>query len=220
MTKKTQETPVEEKDLLVSFLNDLTRFCKKYKKGLLAALVILIVAAAVEYAYVTHQNKVKEASWSAYYQAQIALLTQGENEGFFKLDAIEKHFPGSNAAQYGQLLKGDVLYNTENYAQAVNVYKPLVNSKNETVRTAATLSLAAALQATKDYAGSIEVLTKFIEQNPSSFALPQAYFTLALSHELAGHKTEAIDAYKYLFGSHPTTYFGIVAKDKLNTLQK
>ena len=113
-----------------------------------------------------------------------------------------------------------MLYAQENFAQAANVYKDLANSSNETVRTVAALSQAAALQAAKDYDGSITVAKDFIEKNSKSFALPQAYLTLAISQELAGNKDQAIESYKYLLENHTKTYFGTFAKDKLSQLQK
>ena len=129
-------------------------------------------------------------------------------------------FKGTPAAQYAQLLKGDLLYSTENFAQAAEVYKPLISAKNETVHTLATLSQAAALQAVQDYNGSIELMKSFIEKNPKSFTLPQAYLTLAMSQELAGDKSQAIETYKYLAENHTKTYFGTIAKNKLSELQK
>ena len=42
-----------------------------------------------------------------------------------------------------QLLKGDILYAGENYAQAADTYESLINAHNETLRTVAILSLAA-----------------------------------------------------------------------------
>ena len=43
---------------------------------------------------------------------------------------------------------------------------------------------------------------------------------MALSQELAGNKTEAINAYKQLADAYAQTYFGSMAKDKLAELQK
>lgn len=220
MTKKNQETPIEEKDLIISFFTGAAKFYKKHQQAVLTAVGILIVAALVQYAYVTHQHKVQEESWAAFYQAQQALAVSGEADGFFRLDKIQKDFPNSPAAQYAQLLKGDFLYARENFAQAVDAYRPLISSKNEMVRTAATISLADALQATNNYNESVNVITSFIQNEPSNFALPQAYLTLALSQELAGNKTEAVKAYQYLLENYTKSYFGAFAKDKLTALQK
>ena len=112
------------------------------------------------------------------------------------------------------------MYAQENFAQAADVYQPLLNAQNETLRTVATLSLAAARQAPKDYDGSIKLMKDFIQNNPKSFALPQAYFTLALSQELAGKKDEAVETYKQILADYTKTYFGAVAKDKLAVLTK
>ena len=220
MTKKHTETQPQEKDLLLSFLSGTAAFYKKHQKAVLTAAGILVVAAVLEYAYLTHVRNVEESSWAAYYQAQIALASGNESDGFFRLDSIQKDFPNSPAAQYAQLLKGDFLYARDNFAQAADAYRPLTTSKIDMVRTAATLSLAAALQATNNYAESAEVAQQFIQKEPTSFALPQAYLTLALSQELAGKKAEAIEAYKYLLENYTKTYFGLFAKDKLTALQK
>ncbi|WP_428053367.1 tetratricopeptide repeat protein [Candidatus Avelusimicrobium stercoris] len=219
MTKKIT-APVEEKDFILSSLISALDFCKKNKKGVLTALGILVLAAVIGYAYSTHVKNVTEKSWAAYYTAQVQVLGGNQEEGFKQIDALNADFPGSDAAEYAQLFKGDMLYASENFAQAADVYKPLTGSTNETVYTVASLSLASSLQAAKDYKASAEEMTKFIKQNPKSFALPQAYFTLAISQELAGNKTEALEAYKHLVENYAKTYFGSVAKDKIKELQK
>lgn len=219
MTKKIT-APVEEKDFILSSLISALDFLKQNKKGVLTALGILVLAAVIGYAYSTHVKNVTEKSWAAYYTAQVQVLGGNQEEGFKQIDALNADFPGSDAAEYAQLFKGDMLYASENFAQAADVYKPLTGSTNETVYTVASLSLASSLQAAKDYKASAEEMTKFIKQNPKSFALPQAYFTLAISQELAGNKTEALEAYKHLVENYAKTYFGSVAKDKIKELQK
>lgn len=217
MAKNTQ---VEQNDYIASFLAKTIDFCKARKQAVITAAAVLIAAAAVGTAYTAHQQKVEEDSWAAYYAAQVALMTQGPEQGFFLLDEVTKKFPGSNAEQYSRLLKGDLLYAQENYAQAADAYKPLVDSSNPSVMTAASLSLAAAQQAMKEYEPSIHTIETFINANPKSFALPQAYFTLALSQELAGQKDKAEETYKRLLEDYTKTYYGTFAKDKLNQLQK
>ena len=212
--------PAEEKDLLVSFFTDAWKFCKRHSKTVLTVLVVVLAVIVIGYVYTSYQHKRTEDSWAAYYQAQMTMLSGDMATGLQQFDTLAKDFPNTPAANYGQLLKGDILYSRENYAQAIDVYKPLLNAKQEMVRTAGALSLAAALQATNDYQGSADVASKFIVDNSNSFALPQAYLTLAMSQELAGKKQEALDAYKYLLENYTKTYFGAVAKDKIADLQK
>ena len=44
--------------------------------------------------------------------------------------------------------------------------------------------------------------------------------SVAASQELAGNKTEALNAYKHLSEAYTNTYFGAAAKDKMAELQK
>lgn len=220
MTKKTTAVETQHTDLVASFLTGVIQFCKKNKQGVLTALVILVLAAAVGSFYSAHQKKVSEESWAAYYAAQVAMLTEGQEAGFKQIDALAKNYAGTNAAQYALLLKGDVLYAGENFAQAADVYKQLTDAKNPTVHAVAALSQAAALQAAQDYKGSVDVINGFIEKHPNHFALAQAYMTLAASQELAGNKAEALAAYKHLLEAYTKTYFGVYAKDKITELQK
>lgn len=220
MTKKPVAVEAKNDDMIASFLTGVIQFCKKNKQSVLTALVILVLAAAVGSFWTARQKKVAEESWAAYYTAQVTLLTEGEEAGFKQIDELAKDYAGTNAAQYALLLKGDVLYANENFAQAADVYKQLSDAKNPTVHTVAALSRAAALQAAQDYKGSVEVINGFIEKHPKHFALAQAYMTLAASQELAGNKAEAIAAYKHLLEAYTKTYFGVYAKDKLNELQK
>ena len=221
MTKKiTAPAETENNDLIASGLLSLVKWCKQHKQSLLTALGILVVATVVGYACYAHQKSVTEKSWAAFYNAQIAFATQGQQAGFAGLDQISADFPGTPAAQYAQLLKGDILYAGDNFAQAADVYARLTSSKNETVRTVSTLSQAAALQGAQEYKTSADLMQKFIQNNPNSFVLPQAYFTLALSQELSGNKMAAINTYKHIVESYAKTYFGTFAKEKLTQLQK
>ncbi len=217
MTTKQTVQP-QEKDLLLSFLSSIINYVKVHKKAVLTAVVILVLAGVIGYAYAAHVRSVEENSWAAYYKAQLAVMQNPQE--VTALDSVAQQFPNTSAAQYAQLLKGDLLYAGENYAQAADVYAPLLNSSNEILRTDAVLSLGAARQASQDYAGSISVLQDFIANNPKSFALPQAYFTLAMSQELAGQKQAAQETYQQILGSYPSSYFGKVAKDKLAVLSK
>lgn len=219
MTKQITAS-AEHKDLIVSFLSGIIDFCKRNKQGVLTALVILVLAAVIGSFYSNHLKKVTQDSWAGYYTAQVALLSGEEQEGFKLIDQLAEKYPGTDAAQYAVLLKGDVLYADENYAQAIDAYKTLSASKNPTVYTVAALSLAASQQALKDYQAAADGMNSFIQNNPKSFALPQAYLTLAMSQELAGNKTEALNAYKHLLEAYTNTYFGAVAKDKVAELQK
>ena len=132
MTKKTIAAEVENTDLVASLLTGVIQFCKKNKRGVIAALVILALSAATGSFYAAHQKKVAEESWAAYYVAQTALLTQGEEEGFKQIDALAQAFPNTNAAQYALLLKGDTLYAHENYAQACTKNFPTPKTKPST----------------------------------------------------------------------------------------
>ena len=219
MTTQTAAA-AQNNDILVNVLTKMVRFYKKHQTRVLVTLVILVLVITGIILYTNHLKKVTENSWAAYYRAQIALLQEGQEAGFKQLDQIAADYKGTPAAAYAQLLKGDMLYSTENFAQAAPVYKELTADKNEMVRTLAALSQAAALQAAQNYQASIDVMNDFIAKNSKSFALPQAYLTLALSQELAGNKTQAVESYKYLLGNYTKTYFGKIAKDKLAELQK
>lgn len=208
-------------DFITAGLIQLGSFCKRRKQAVLTGLGVLVVALVVGTAYQAHCQKIEEASWADYYVAQMALLSAGQQEAFNLLDAVNQKYPSSNAGQYAQLLKGDLLYSRENYAQALDVYTALrAQAKNTQVATVADLSLGAAYQATKQYDKSIETMKQFIAKNPTSFALPQAYFTLALSQELAGQKAEALETYKKLLEDYTKSYWGAFAKDKINELKK
>lgn len=218
MTNKQVAAQQPEKDVLLSFLSSTIAYVKAHKKSVITIVVILVLAALLGYTYDAHVKSVQEKSWAAYYKAQLAVMS--DPSAVTQLDTVSSQFPNTNAAQYAQLLKGDLLYAQENYAQAADAYEPLLNAHNETLRTVATLSFAAAKQATQDYERAVKEMTNFIQKNSKSFALPQAYFTLAMSQELAGKKQEAIETYKQILADYTKTYFGAVAKERLAILTK
>ena len=219
MNKQTT-APAANNDVVADLLAKTVRFYKQHQSRVLIALAGLVVVIVGVTLLVNHRKQVTENAWATYYTAQVALLNEGQEEGFKQLDALTDTYKNTAAAQYAQLLKGDILYSQENFAQAAEVYKDLVGASNQTVATVAALSRAAALQAAQDYPASIDVIKTFIDKNSKSFALPQAYLTLAMSQELAGNKEAAVEAYKYLLENHTKTYFGTLAKDKISQLQK
>ncbi len=210
----------EQQDTLTLFVTKGVNYCKAHAKGLgLVALLIVIVWTATA-CYLSHQEKVRQDSWAQYYQMQIALLTNGQEAATQAAAALSAQYPNLDAAYYAQLMLADLLFAQENYAQAAEKYQALLNAKNPHVNTIAAVSLAAAQQATQDYKASIQTAQDFIAHHPTSFALPQAYFTLAVSQELSGDKTAALDSYKKILENYTKTYFGAFAKDKIAALTK
>ena len=213
-------TNTSQQEPIVSLLSRVSAFTKTHKTGVLITILVIIAAVSFGWAYKNHCDKVTEESWAAYYTAQIEFNSGSDEKAIALLDQIAAKYPGTPAAQYAQLAKGDFWYEEEDFAKAADVYKTLLNARTQSVRDVAALSLAAAYQAKGDYKDSADTADQFIKNNPTSFALPQAYLTLALSQELAGNKTEAIAAYTYLLENYTKTYFGTFAKDKLVALKK
>ncbi len=210
----------EQKDFLTLWVTKGIDYCKAHAKGLGFALLVIVVVWAGITLYLSHQEKVRQGSWALYYQTQVTLVTQGQEAANKVIDELEQKYPNSDAAYYARLMLADLLFTQENYAQAITDYQALLNAKNPHVRTIAAISLAGAQQATKDYAASIQTAQQFINDNPTSFALPQAYLTLALSQELSGDKTAALETYKKILEDYTKTYFGVFAKDKITALSK
>lgn len=215
-----KNTTQNNQDSLTLFVSKTIDYCKAHAKLVLGTVIVIAVVLAAVAGYTSHQEKVRQNSWAQYYAVQVALFTQGQAQATQAVEALTAAYPNSDAAYYGQLLLADVLFTQENYAQAADMYQKLVTARNAHVRTIAAISLAGAQQATQDYAASIKTAQEFIAHNPTSFALPQAYLTLAISQELSGDKTAALDTYKKILEDYTKTYFGVFAKDKITQLTK
>lgn len=213
-------TKTTEQDTLTLFVTKIIDYCKTHAKLVGGIVIVIAVVWAGTACYLAHQEKIAQNSWAQYYAVQGALFSQGQEQANATVAQLVAEYPNSNAAYYAQLLLADLLFTQENFAQAAETYQKLLTAKNAHVRTIAALSLAAAQQATQDYAGSIQTAQDFIAHNPTSFALPQAYFTLAVSQELSGNKTAALDNYKKILEDYTKTYFGVFAKDKIAALSK
>ncbi|MBO7238508.1 MAG: tetratricopeptide repeat protein [Elusimicrobiaceae bacterium] len=217
MTNTTTKT---EQDALTLFVSKLIDYCKTHAKLVGGVILLIAVVWTSTALYLNHQEKVRQDSWAQYYAVQTALLTQGQEQANAAAQSLAATYPDSDAAYYAQLLLADLLFSQENFAQATETYQKLLQAKNPHVRTIAAVSLASAQQATQNYAASIKTAQDFIAANPTSFALPQAYFTLAMSQELSGNKTAALDTYKKILEDYTKTYFGVFAKDKITALSK
>ncbi len=215
-----QNTTTNNQETLSAAISKFIDICKAHKKPLLVILIAVVVLAGGISGYVSHRKNTLQNSWARFYDAQLALLSQGQEAGFAAFDQLNEAYPDTDAAYYGKLMQADLLFTEENFAQAEDIYKTLLNAKNPQVRAIAAVSLGGAQQAVQDYKESISTLQNFITANPTSFALPQAYFTLALSQELSGDTAAALDTYKKLLEDYTQTYFGVFAKDKINQLSK
>ena len=217
MSKKINTS---EQEPIVSLLSRLSVFSKNHKTGILLTLLAVTAAVCGGWAYKAHCDKIAEESWGAYYNAQVAFAAKESQQALTLLDELCAKYPNTAAAEYAQLFRGDFFYSNEDFSQAADTYKSLLTAHTPDVRIVAMLSLAAAYQASGEYAQSAQTAQDFINQNPTSFALPQAYLILALSQELAGNKDQAVEAYTYLLENYTKTYFGAFAKDKLAVLKK
>lgn len=207
-------------DSLSLFVSKTIDACKANGKAIIAAVAALAVILGGMALYASNKEKTLQNSWAQFYNAQITLLTQGQQQGFAAIDALNAAYADTDAAWYARLMQADLLYTQENYAQAAEIYQSLTKAKNKYVRSIAAVSLGAAQQAVKDYGASVRTLQSFISENPASFALPQAYFTLAVSQELSGDKAAALETYKKILEDYTKTYFGVFAKDKITQLNK
>ena len=210
----------QEQEPIISLLSRTAAFIKQHKTGVLCTVIAAVAVVCIGWAYKAHCDQITEESWAAYYTAQTVFAAGKDEQGITQLDELAAKYPNTTAAQYAQLFKGDFWYGKEDFAKAADAYKALLKARTQAVRNVAALSLAAAYQAKGDYKDSADVAADFIKNNPTSYALPQAYLTLALSQELAGNKTEAIEAYTHLLENYTKTYFGTFAKDKLAVLKK
>ena len=210
----------EQKDSLTLFVSKGIDYCKNHLKTIGIAVIVIAVVWIATASYLSHKETVRQNSWAQYYQAQIALMTQSQEAATAEVEQLAAAYPDTDAAYYGRLMLADLLFTQENFAQAADIYKALLSAKNSHVRTIAAISLAGAQQAMQDYTASIATAQDFITHNPTSFALPQAYLTLALSQELSGDKTAALNTYKKILEDYTKTYFGVFAKDKITALSK
>ena len=102
MTKQ-QPTVKQEQESIVSLLTGTKKYVHDHKKRVIVGAVILVLAVVFGYAYSSHVNKVRENSWAAYYNAQLAVMN--DPSALTQLDGVALQYPGTQAAQYAQLLK-------------------------------------------------------------------------------------------------------------------
>jgi len=181
----------------------------------LGGAVAVVALGVLSFYFVVRHGRITEVGWEKYFQAQQYAAAGKMDESLKLLDDISGKYSGSSAGTYAALFKADLLFDSGKFKEAAPVYQSAAAGARQKLLPFALSGLAAALQASGDYSGSIDAANRFLDKYSAHFLAQQVYLTLALSQELSGKAAEAASSYKKLRDLFPNTYGAEIAAFKL-----
>lgn len=199
-------------------LNWAQRLLEPVRQQWKRVLVGVILVAAAWGAWAIHTRM--KVRWED--QAAAALLpvrtqvvqAEAEQEGVTTLDKFIKAYPGTRAAQEAALLKANLLYRLERYADAARTYESLPRGSDPAWDALITESLSYCFEGTGDFKKAAEVLKPVAEQSSGAWR-GEIIKRLALLSERAGNRPEAASYWRQLLDQPPDPSQVPYLKEKL-----
>ncbi|MDD4005432.1 MAG: tetratricopeptide repeat protein [Elusimicrobiaceae bacterium] len=190
----------------------------RHNRELAAGLGGAAIVAILFTAYLNNRAQEKrEFAWEELFKAEQTAYRAPE-QGIKMLDEVGKTFPGTPAADYAALDKGDVLFKTGNYDEAVKSFKAAEAVGNPKTAPFAVNGQAVSLAAQKKYDEAIAAAQRLVATYPDSYLIPQAHLFTAQMQELSGKKEAARKTYEKLTTHFTDTAWAAKAKSRLGAL--
>lgn len=189
------------------FVYRLWAWGERYKKQLLAALIVLAIAGVVVAFWLTHQNETQNdanIALSKLTSQQISPTAPAPSpDAFLK---IATDYAGTDAAQRAQLMGATGLFTAGKYDEAqAQFQKFLQQYPNSPFTGQAALGVAASYDAMGKTNEAVSGYQGVIDRYPTDAVMPQAKLAMAHLLEAQGKFKEARTAYEELARSIPGT---------------
>lgn len=194
---------------------------KKNRETVIGSAVILLAAIILGSFFTLRYSQINKAAWKELFmakqQAKMGKLALANKS----LAKIETGFSNTTAAGYAFLLKGDILFSTKKYEEAVTAYQKASDfAKPETIVPVALSNIGKSQEAKKDFDKAIVSYRSFLERYPEHFLAPEAHFSIANIYTLQNKKDEATSAYEKIAILYPQTLWAENAKARLGIKKK
>jgi tetratricopeptide (TPR) repeat protein len=194
---------------------------KKNRETVIGSAVILLAAIILGSFFTLRYSQINKAAWKELFMAKQQARMGKLDLANKSLAKLETGFSNTTAAGYAFLLKGDILFSTKKYEEAVVAYQKASDfAKPETIVPVALSNIGKAQEAKKDFNKAIVSYKGFLERYPEHFLAPEAHFSIANIYAMQHKKDEATSAYEKIAILYPQTLWAESAKTILGVKKK
>lgn len=193
---------------------------KSHREASAATAVISLVCVILVMFFVSRYAEVKNTAWEKLFIAQ-QYAYSGHAEALNQLHAVRDAFPNTDAAGFGLLFEGDILFKQGKYKEAGEDYQSLAEKgKPAAVIPFALAGKGKALEASGLCPEAILTGKQFLEKYPDHYLAPEVHLSIARCFEITDNAQEARSAYEKIALLFPDTSWAQTAQQKLQSLPK
>ena len=177
-----------------------------------AAAVAMLAAGLFLY----HSRSIKDEAWSRLGLAQDLAGAGRADLALRQIQELTSVYPNTDAAGFGLLLAGDILYPQGQYKEAIGNYqKVLERGTPKALQPIAMGDIGLCLEASGLCQQAVENDGKFLEAYPDHFLAPQVHSSMARCLQVLGQTEQAKAAYQKIALQYPQTVWAQWAQDRL-----
>ena len=177
-----------------------------------AAAVALLAASL----FVYHARSIKDEAWSRLGLAQDLAGGGRADLALKQIQELTARYPNTDAAGFGLLLAGDILYPQGQYKEAIDNYrKVLEGGAQKALQPIAMGDIGLSLEASGLCQQAVETDGKFLETYPDHFLAPQVHASLARCLQALGQTEQAKAAYQKIALQYPQSVWAEWAQNRL-----
>jgi tetratricopeptide (TPR) repeat protein len=205
-----------KKNLTAEKVNKIMLWIKNHRETFTASSIIFLAAVILAVFFVSRYSKIKETAWKTLFMAQQYAYAGRSAETMSQLSELETGYANTDAAGFGLLFKGDLLYKQGSYKEAAETYQKLIEKpKPKGAIPFAISGIGKSRQAMGNFPEAITAYTDFLEKYPDHYLAPEIYIAMASCYEAMKNPQEAKTVYEKIAVLFPDTYWFSYAQQKL-----
>jgi len=209
--KKISKREMKE-DALVTTYVKATTFYEAHKKNISMGLVAVLVIVAGTFFYVKNRNADNERAmtdlgrvYQMYDNGQYQIAIDGVPERNIPgLKTIVENYGGTEGGNMARFYLANAYFLTGKYDEAFEAFEDFSTS-NQVLDVSRLSGIAACYEAKREYKGAAEYFEKAASKYGKDTYAPDNLNHAAANYALAGEKEKALDLYKKLKKSYPTS---------------
>lgn len=208
--KEVQRNP------MAVWLEGLFDYLGSHRETSIGIGVTLIAGVVLGTYFYVRQAEFKDEAWKRYAVAQ-HLAYSGEPEKLAQAIAdLTQNYAQTDAAAFGLLFQGDLLYRQGSFQQAIDAYSKLVEGRGpQEIRTFARSGLGFSLMSAGKLAEAEKQFNLFLEAQSEHYLAPQVHLALGRVLEAQGKGADALQAFEKIAVLYPQTPWAQMAQARI-----
>ena len=185
--------------------------------GIAAGIAAAVLLCAGLFLY-THHAK-RNASWEGLSLAQGYAYNGQPDQAVKKIDELNAEYPTTQAAGFGLLFAGDILYHRGQYKETMKYYNQILDrGEPQSLVPFALGSVALALEASGQCPEALKTQERFLQTYHDHFLAPQVHSSLARCQAALGQGDAAKATFQKIVIQYPDSSWASWAQERLKAL--